>query len=190
GFTLYMELLEEAVKAIREGRTPNAELPLHHGTEINLRIPALIPEDYLPDVHNRLLLYKRIAAARDAAALDELQVEMIDRFGLLPDPAKYLLRQAALRIRAQALGIVKIDGGEWGRMEFSSAPHVDPFTLVQLVQRQSQDYRLEQGNTLRFRLKATDADGKLNELARLLDVLERPAVAHPAPASGTRRPAK
>ena len=131
GFTLYMQLLDEAVEAIRDGRTPNAELPLSHGTEMNLRIPALIPEDYLPDVHNRLMLYKRIASVNDKDGLKELQVEMIDRFGLLPEPAKNLIRQSELRIHAEALGIVKVDAGkEWARLEFGSSTPVDPLVLV------------------------------------------------------------
>lgn len=174
GFSLYMELLEEAVKAIREGRTPNAELPLQHGTEINLRIPALIPDEYLPDVHNRLILYKRLAGVKTSEALRELQVEMIDRFGLLPEPAKNLIRQTELRLQAEALGIVKVDAGnEWGRLEFASHTQVDPFTLVQRVQQEPQNYKLENGNQLRFRLKHTDTDGKLQGVEALLKALNQ-----------------
>ncbi len=169
GFTLYMQLLEEAVKAIREGRTPNAELPLSHGTEMNLRIPALIPDDYLPDVHNRLMLYKRVASTKDEAGLKELQVEMIDRFGLLPDPAKNLMRQNSLRIRAEALGIVKVDAGrEWVRLEFGSGAQVDPLKLVQKVQQAPDEYRLEGANTFGFRLKDDTTGGKLDAIATVL----------------------
>jgi transcription-repair coupling factor (superfamily II helicase) len=172
GFTLYMQLLDEAVKAIREGRTPNAELPLSHGTEMNLRIPALIPEDYLPDVHNRLMLYKRIASVEDKAALKELQVEMIDRFGLLPDPAKNLMRQAELRLRAEALGIVQIDAGkEWTRLEFGGSTPVDPLVLVKKVQSAPDQYRLEGANSFRFRLKDTSTDGKLDGISKMLGEL-------------------
>ncbi|MAL98694.1 MAG: transcription-repair coupling factor [Alteromonadaceae bacterium] len=174
GFSLYMELLEEAVAAIREGRTPNAELPLQHGTEINLRIPALIPDDYLPDVHNRLILYKRLASVKSSEALRELQVEMIDRFGLLPEPAKNLIRQTELRLAAESLGVIKVDaGGEWGRLDFASHTQIDPFTLVQLVQREPQNFKLENGNQLRFRLKRTDTDGKLQGVETLLSTLAR-----------------
>ncbi len=88
GYSLFMEMLDQAVKAIRDGKTPNLDRPLREGTEINLRLPALIPEDYLPDVHMRLVLYKRISNARNDDKLRELQVEMIDRFGLLPDATK------------------------------------------------------------------------------------------------------
>jgi transcription-repair coupling factor (superfamily II helicase) len=178
GFTLYMQLLDEAVKAIREGRTPNADLPLSHGTEMNLRIPALIPEDYLPDVHNRLMLYKRIASVSDAEALKELQVEMIDRFGLLPEPARNLIRQTELRLKAEALGIVKVDAGkEWTRFEFGGSTPVDPLILVKKVQSAPDQYRLEGANSFRFRLKDSSASGKLDGISRMLDELS------PAPAN-------
>ncbi|WP_421844523.1 transcription-repair coupling factor [Marinobacter algicola] len=172
GFTLYMQLLDEAVEAIREGRTPNAELPLSHGTEMNLRIPALIPEDYLPDVHNRLMLYKRIASVNDKDGLKELQVEMIDRFGLLPEPAKNLIRQSELRIHAEALGIVKVDAGkEWARLEFGSSTPVDPLVLVKKVQSSPDQYRLEGANSFRFRLKDASTSGKLDGISDMLGQL-------------------
>ncbi|MBD3639769.1 MAG: transcription-repair coupling factor [Marinobacter sp.] len=172
GFTLYMQLLDEAVKAIKEGRTPNADLPLSHGTEMNLRIPALIPEDYLPDVHNRLMLYKRIASVDNAEALKELQVEMIDRFGLLPEPAKNLIRQTELRLKAEALGIVKIDAGkDWTRLEFGGSTPVDPLVLVKKVQSAPDQYRLEGANSFRFRLKDISTGDKLEGISQMLDEL-------------------
>ncbi|MCG7199229.1 transcription-repair coupling factor [Marinobacter pelagius] len=180
GFTLYMQLLDEAVKAIKEGRTPNADLPLSHGTEMNLRIPALIPEDYLPDVHNRLMLYKRLASVTTQEALKELQVEMIDRFGLLPEPAKNLIRQSELRLKAEALGIVKIDAGkEWTRLEFGGSTPVDPLVLVKKVQSAPDQYRLEGANSFRFRLKDASTGGKLDGISQMLDEL--------APADGKSR---
>ena len=169
GFTLYMQLLDEAVKAIREGRTPNAELPLSHGTEMNLRIPALIPDDYLPDVHNRLMLYKRIASVKAEEELKELQVEMIDRFGLLPQPAKNLVNQTRLRIKAEALGITKVDAGkEWVRLEFGPSTPVDPLELVKKVQSAPDTYRLEGANSFRFRLNDDSTSGKLDSIAAML----------------------
>ena len=172
GFTLYMQLLDEAVKAIREGRTPNAELPLSHGTEMNLRIPAIIPEDYLPDVHNRLMLYKRIASVKDEAELKELQVEMIDRFGLLPEPAKNLVRQTKLRLMAEALGIDKVDAGkEWVRLEFGASTPVDPLILVKKVQSAPDSFRLEGANSFRFRLNDDSTNGKLDAIAAMLTEL-------------------
>src|SRR5690606_3491156 len=114
GFTLYNELLARAVKELREGREPDLVDPFGHGTEIELGTPALIPEDYMPDVHLRLVHYKRIASAPSAAELDELQVELIDRFGLLPAPVKTLFAVARLKLAARELGIVKIQAGPEG----------------------------------------------------------------------------
>jgi transcription-repair coupling factor (superfamily II helicase) len=182
GFTLYMQLLDEAVKAIREGRTPNAELPLSHGTEMNLRIPALIPDDYLPDVHNRLMLYKRIASVQNEEELKELQVEMIDRFGLLPEPAKNLVNQTRLRLKADALGIVKVDAGkEWVRLEFGASTPVDPLALVKKVQSAPDTYRLEGANSFRFRLNDDSTSGKLDAISAMLMELG-PEQSKPAPA--------
>ena len=182
GFTLYMQLLDEAVKAIREGRTPNAELPLSHGTEMNLRIPALIPDDYLPDVHNRLMLYKRIASVQNEEELKELQVEMIDRFGLLPEPAKNLVNQTRLRLKADALGIVKVDAGkEWVRLEFGASTPVDPLVLVKKVQSAPDTYRLEGANSFRFRLNDDSTSGKLDAISAMLMELG-PEQSKPAPA--------
>ena len=109
GFSLYTEMLEEAVEAIKAGRTPNPELDLDKSIDINLRIPALIPDDYLPDVHTRLIMYKRISSSRSSEDLQELQVEMIDRFGLLPKPLKLLISLTELKLRGQKYGIRKID---------------------------------------------------------------------------------
>ncbi len=120
GYSLYMQMLDRAVKAIRDGKTPNIEAPLDEGVEISLNLPALIPDDYLHDVQQRLVMYKRISNAQTEAELKELQVEMIDRFGLLPAPVKTLLRQTRLRQRAERLGIVKLEAGaERGRVIFS-----------------------------------------------------------------------
>ncbi|WP_207062735.1 transcription-repair coupling factor [Motiliproteus sp. SC1-56] len=172
GFSLYMELLEEAVESIREGKAPAMDKPLHQGAEINLRVPALIPDDYLPDVHNRLILYKRIASAKTGDALKELQVEMIDRFGLLPEPLKNLFRLTQLKLKAQALGIAKLDAGaERGRIDFETNTRVDPLTLVKLVQTQPQRYGLEGGNRLKFTLEMSSSEQRFQAVERLLSQL-------------------
>ena len=153
GFTLYMEMLERAVKAIRKGEQPNLEQPLGGGPEVNLRVPALIPEDYLPDVHARLILYKRIANAPDEEGLRELQVEMIDRFGLLPDPAKNLMRLTLLKLQAEKLGILKVDAGpQGGRIEFAADTQVDPLVLIKLIQGQPNRYKFEGATLFRFQV--------------------------------------
>ncbi|MEY4588393.1 MAG: hypothetical protein RL497_469, partial [Pseudomonadota bacterium] len=151
GFTLYMQMLEKAVNSIRAGKTPNIADPLPTGTEVNMRLPAIIPDDYLPDVHARLILYKRIASAESSDALKDLQVEMIDRFGLLPEPAKNMLRVASLRFKCEQLGIIKIEANRaFGRIEFGPKTHIDPLLLVKLVQSQPQHYKFDGANHLRF----------------------------------------
>ena len=158
GFSLYTELLERAVRSIRQGKLPDADAQEARGAEVDLHVPALIPEDYLPDVHTRLTLYKRISGARDAAGLRELQVEMIDRFGLLPDPAKNLFAIAELKLAATELGIRKIDlGANGGRIEFVDKPSVDPMAVIQLIQGQPKKYRMDGPDRLRMTLELPDA---------------------------------
>lgn len=174
GFTLYMDLLSRAVDALKEGKEPNLEKSLlHHRSEIDLHITALIPEDYLYDVQLRLLFYKRIANANNQAELDEIQVEMIDRFGLLPEPLKNLIATTELKHKADALGIIKIDANDkGGKFEFNEKPNVKPETIIRLIQTQSQRYRLDGPTRLRFTLPKHEAkdritlvDQCLNELA-------------------------
>lgn len=172
GFTLYMQMLEKAVNAIRSGKTPNMSDPLPTGTEVNLRLPAIIPDDYLPDVHARLILYKRIASAETSDALKDLQVEMIDRFGLLPDSTKNLFRVTQLKLLAQQLGIRKIDAGPaGGRFEFSADTSVEPMNLVKLVQLQPRQYKLDGANTLRFNQPLDDIEARFRCVQSLLTQL-------------------
>ncbi|MEQ5821103.1 transcription-repair coupling factor [Halomonas sp. SCS19] len=174
GYSLYMEMLDRAVKAIREGRTPNIEAPLQEGVEISLNLPALIPDDYLPDVQQRLVMYKRIANADNEAELKELRVEMIDRFGLLPAPVKTLLRQTRLRQRAERLGIVRLEAGaERGRVLFGGQTAVDPLTLVGLIQGAPERYRLEGADTLRFQADMATEETRFEAVEALLDQLNR-----------------
>jgi transcription-repair coupling factor (superfamily II helicase) len=172
GFSLYMELLERAVDSLRRGGTAEIDLSARPGAEVNLHIPALIPEAYVPDVHTRLMLYKRLAGAVDEAALREFQVEMIDRFGLLPDEVRNLCRVTTLRQRATGLGIVKIEAGvEGGLFEFSPSTTVDPLALVHLVQRQPDRYRLRGATTLRFSVRAPAAEERVQAVEDLLERL-------------------
>ena len=172
GFTLYMEMLERAVKSIRKGEQPNLDQPLGGGPEINLRVPALIPEDYLPDVHARLILYKRIANAIDEDGLKELQVEMIDRFGLLPEPTKNLVRITLLKLQAEKLGIKKIDAGpQGGRIEFAANTCVDPLTLIKLIQSQPTRYKFEGATLFRFSVPMERPEERFNTLEALLERL-------------------
>jgi transcription-repair coupling factor (superfamily II helicase) len=172
GYSMYTELLERAVNSLKEGKEPDLTAPLHHATEIDLHVPALIPEDYLPDVHERLIMYKRIASAADKQELHELQVEMIDRFGLLPEPVKTLFRIADLKLKASPLGIEKIDmSASGGRLIFNDKPDIDPTRIFQLIQTQPNIYRLDGNDKLRIHRDLPDADSRLHLLNTLLDDL-------------------
>jgi len=172
GFSLYTELLERAVRSIKRGELPDVDAPQHRGAEIGLHVPSLIPEDYLPDVHTRLTLYKRISSARDAEALRELQVEMIDRFGLLPDAAKHLFAIAELKLQATALGIRKLELGEaGGRLQFVEKPDVDPMAVIRLIQGQPKHYRMDGPDKLRITLDLPDFETRLKAARGLLIAL-------------------
>ena len=172
GFTLYMEMLERAVKSIRKGEQPNLEQPLGGGPEVNLRVPGLIPEDYLPDVHARLILYKRIANAADEEGLKDLQVEMIDRFGLLPEPTKNLVRMTSLKLKAEQLGIKKIDAGpQGGRIEFAADTSVEPLTLIKLIQGQPKRYKFEGATLFKFMVPMERPEERFNTIEALLERL-------------------
>ena len=152
GFTLYMDMLDRAVQAIKAGKKINLERSDDDHIEINLRLPALIPDDYLPDVQSRLMLYKRIAGAADSDALRELQIEMIDRFGLLPNQVKNLFRCGELRLQALKLGLSKIEASAIsGRIEFAEDTQVNPLNLVQLVQSAPATYQLDGATALKFK---------------------------------------
>ncbi len=172
GFSLYMEMLDRAVKAIQAGKTVNLEDSQADHTEVNLRIPALIPDDYLPDVQERLMLYKRIASATSDNALRELQVEMIDRFGLLPEACKNLFRCAQLRLKAEALGIRKIEASAGGgRLEFAEDTQVDPMAIVQLVQKNALRYQLDGANAMRFKEEVESPEQRISAVDDLLAAL-------------------
>jgi len=169
GYALYMEFLERAIAALKTGKMPQLDRPLEHGVEIDLRLPALIPDDYLPDVHARLLMYKRIAGAENHRALENLQVEMIDRFGLLPEPTKNLFQLTEFKLQAHALGIRKIDFGErGGRILFQPDPNVAVENIVSLIQRDPGVYRLEGGDKLRVMMELPDVQERIQVLGGIL----------------------
>ncbi len=144
GLTMYLDMLERAVQALRAGREPALDAPLSSQTEVELRLPALFPENYIGDVHLRLALYKRIAAAPGDAEIDELLAEIVDRFGEIPPPAANLLRIARLRVRARALGIRRMDfGAHGGYLLFEEHNSVDPRAVVRLIHDRSRRFRLE-----------------------------------------------
>jgi transcription-repair coupling factor (superfamily II helicase) len=169
GFTLYNELLGRAVAALRDGREPDLEDPFTHGPEIEIGVPALIPEDYMPDVHMRLVHYKRIANAATRAELDELQVELIDRFGLLPQPLRVLFAITWLKLLALKLGIAKIQASaEGGNVRFAERAKVDPARLIALIEGDPERYRLDGPYKLKFSWRVEAAEQRIGAVEKLL----------------------
>jgi transcription-repair coupling factor (superfamily II helicase) len=151
GFGLYSDLLERAVKALKSGKQPELSTQLHHGTEIGLGVPALIPEDYLPDIHTRLVFYKRIASATSPDQLRELEVEMIDRFGLLPPQTKNLFATTAIKLLVEPLNLLKIDAHETQiKVKFGKSPNIDPVKLIKLIQNNPKNYQLKGQTELNY----------------------------------------
>ena len=172
GFGLYNELLNRAVRALKSGRQPDFEDQDARGTEIELHIPALLPEDYLPDVHARLVLYKRIASAPDAQELELLREEVIDRFGEFGEPVHNLFKVAACKLEAQVLGIRRVDfGRQGGVVEFKPNPAVDPAKVIKLIQ-SGPRYRLDGQDKLRLRLDMPDGPSRFAEVESLLKRLQ------------------
>ncbi|WKE67039.1 transcription-repair coupling factor [Gallaecimonas kandeliae] len=178
GFDLYMDMLDEAVEALKAGKEPSLTGVLASQCEVDLRLPALLPHDYIPDVGTRLQLYKRIASAKDVEELRELNIELIDRFGLLPDAAKQLFKTTEIRLLANPLGLTRVEASSQGiSLDFSEQTKVDPGYLIGLLQQKPSLYRLE-GPT-RFKvLKQLDQPAKrLDEVQQLLEELARNAKA-------------
>ncbi len=153
GFTLYSDYLNRAIESLKLSDTEKsvAPTPARFETEIHIGYPALFPNDYLPDVHLRLVMYKRISSATTTETLRELEIESIDRFGLMPDSAKYLFRLSQIKLKAHALGIQKIDADdEGGVIHFIDQPLVDINSIIALIQQDPQIYRLKSANILEF----------------------------------------
>lgn len=169
GFSLYMELLDAAVKALKEGREPSLEELTEQQADIELRVPALLPDYYLGDVNMRLSFYKRIAAAESKAELDELKVELIDRFGLLPDATKNLLQITELRLLVEPLNVVRIDAGtQGGFIEFSAKAQVNPDKFIQLIQKEPIVYRFDGPFKFKFMKDLSDNKVRLEFVVDLL----------------------
>ena len=151
GFTLYSELLDRAVRALKSGKRPELSTSLHQGCEVNLGVPALIPEDYLPDIHTRLVFYKRIASANDENALRELEVEMIDRFGLLPEQVKHLFAVTQVKLLIDPMNFQKVEANEsMIRVQFGSQPNLDALSLIKLIQNAPKHYQLKGQTELKY----------------------------------------
>ncbi|KAE9528413.1 transcription-repair coupling factor [Testudinibacter aquarius] len=172
GFSLYMELLESAVNALKEGREPSLDELTQQQVEIDLRIPALLPEEYLGDVNMRLSFYKRIASAASQQELDELKVELIDRFGLLPQAGKNLLQIAELRLLAKPLAVQKIEAhAQGGALEFKANAELDPLKFLALIKQQPNIFRFDGPTKFRFTKTTETAQERLAFVEELVKSL-------------------
>ncbi|MBU2870876.1 transcription-repair coupling factor [Colwellia sp. E2M01] len=172
GFSLYMEMLDQAVEALKEGKQLSLDQVMSNQTEIELRIPALLPEDYIFDVSLRLSLYKRIASCKTKNELDDIQVELIDRFGLLPQPSKNLIQVAKLRLRAQTIGISRIEASATGgSIEFSNNTTVDPMLIIGLIQKNPAMYSMAGASKLKFVKANEDTQQRFTLIANILNDL-------------------
>jgi len=175
GFTLYAELLADAVRALRGGHI--ADTPFGHAAcEVDLGVSALIPEEYVRDVHTRLVLYKRVAETRTEDELEELKVELIDRFGLLPPQTERLFEAARLRQLGESIGFVKIRvSARSAMLDFSAQPKIEPIKLIKLIQSQPKVYKLEGQKRLTITAKELeDPAARTTLLAALIERLSTP----------------
>ncbi|UZA44120.1 transcription-repair coupling factor [Moraxella bovis] len=172
GFGLYMDMLERATKAIKSGNTPSLETPLDLVSDINIHASALIPSDYLADVHERLLCYKRIANAETVDELNEMRAEMIDRFGAMPTALANLFLVHKMRVQSIPLGISKIDVTAYGlSMEFKADTPVDGLAIIKLIQ-SNDGYRMNGATGIKYTFKdEKDVVGRTNAVFELLKYL-------------------
>jgi transcription-repair coupling factor (superfamily II helicase) len=171
GFSLYLELIEKAIKTLRAGGKPNTDFNIDFGqvNEVDLGIPALIPNDYLPDVHSRLMFYKRIADAKTDAQLEQLQVELIDRFGLLPQTVKNLFASNELKFIGQRLGIKKIAANkQFCKFDFTESTSVEPIVLIKLIQARPNTYQLVNNHTLKVMLAEHREEERVEKIQEIL----------------------
>ena len=165
-------MLDNAVRNILPNSKGTDLENVWHGTEVNLNVSALITEDYLPDVNMRLVFYKRLANCKNETDLHDLQVEMIDRFGLLPEPTKGLFRLAELRQFAQKLGIRKIEAGRTeGRLCFGDNTPVEPKIIITMIQNEPQTFQIQRNDQLKFRTNMETTDMRFSAVSGILNQL-------------------
>ena len=170
GYNLYMEMLDQAVNALKNGHEPTLEHLLASQAEVEMRIPALIPNDYIHDVNMRLSLYKRVANSKDKHSLKELQVELIDRFGLLPDATKNLIEVTKVKQLCIQLGIKRLEAhAQGGAILFSENTAVDPMFLVSLLQTQANTFKMDGPTKLKFNFNLEDSRQRINWITQLLN---------------------
>ena len=171
GFQLYSDMLNEAVRALKNGQEPDLAAPLSTTTEINLHVPALLPNDYCGDVHERLSIYKRLANCNAQDKIDDLQEELIDRFGRLPDPAKALIETHRLRISAKSIGIVKIDAHtDSALLQFVPNPPIDAMRIIELIQK-NRHIKLNGQDKLRITVNMPDLAARLTQVKATIKAL-------------------
>lgn len=174
GFTLYMDMLEQAVEAMKEGREPSLDAVLSSQTDIELRVPALLPEDYIGEVNTRLSLYKKLAGCKNTTQIKEFQIELIDRFGLLPDAAKNLVNIAEMKLEAKNVGINKIDATNRGAViEFAEGTKVEPGYIIRLIQTKPKTFKLEGPQKLRVVVESESAQKRIDTIKQLLEDFSR-----------------
>lgn len=174
GFNLYMEMLEKAVQALKDGKEPSLTDTLGKQTEVDLRIPALLPEDYIGDINMRLAMYKKLANCQDLEEIDNIQIEFIDRFGLLPQAAKNLVQQAAIKLAAAEININKIEANDLGgTIEFDQEAKIDPGYLIQMIQKKPTLYRFDGPTKIRFMHKTPANHERLDYVLKLIDSLAK-----------------
>jgi len=177
GFSLFIDLLNHAVKSLKNGKEPDLEGPLHAGIDINLHVPALLPEDYCADVHERLVLYKRLASCETLDELERMTEELVDRFGRPTDPVKALLDTHRLRILAEPLGVARIDASsESIQLQFKPSPPIDPARIIQLVQTRK-GWRLAGPEKLRIDTKLSEVAMRVVRVKEILKDLRDPVTA-------------
>ncbi|MDY7537822.1 transcription-repair coupling factor [Undibacterium sp. 5I1] len=171
GFQLYSDMLNEAVRSLKNGKEPDLAAPLSSTTEINLHIPALLPNDFCGDVNERLSIYKRLANCTKQDAIDNLQEEMIDRFGKLPEPVKSLLETHRLRVAAKPLGIIKIDAHtEAATLQFEPKPPIDAMKIIELVQK-NKHIKINGQDKLRITANMPDLAARVAQIKATLRAL-------------------
>ncbi len=178
GFSMYRDMLDRAVRALKSGKVPDFDLTSEHEAEIALHVAALIPDDYLADVNARLTLYKRISSAADEDALRDLQVEMVDRFGLLPDQVKNLFALTELKLLATPLGIRKLElGANGGRVLFNAKPNIDPLTVIRMIQTLPKVYALDGQDKLKIKLQLEGTSERMRVAREIIVALSKRSAA-------------
>ena len=183
GFTLYSELLERAVSTLKQGKVPDLDTPLEPGVEVELGSPALIPDDYVYDIHQRLIFYKRISNASldtssDKETLDEIRVELIDRFGLLPDYLKNLFLVTEVKRNVDTMGITSIEVADSGiKIKFSDKPNINPVKLIEMIQVESSKYHFDGKQTFRILNPEEEIDQRVKQIYDVINKLSQQNVA-------------